>query len=156
MKAKFLIPAAIALVLLLTASAQQKAAAPAKPAAGVEQALKDIETKWAAAMVKSDTAAIDSFVADAWVFTNSEAQVFTKAQFMADLKSGAYKIQSAAAEDLKIQVHGNAAVVTGRWTSKGTYKGKDISGSERFTDTFVNEGGKWRCIATQETTIPKK
>jgi len=156
MKLKFLTTAVIALALLLAASAQQKAAP--KPAAGggAEQALKDIETKWATAMTKGDAAALDSFIAEDWVFTDSDAMVRTKAQFLADVKSGAYKMQSAAAEDLKVQVHGNAGVVTGRWASKGTYKGKDISGSERFTDTFVNEGGKWHCIATHESRIAAK
>jgi len=46
--------------------------------------------------------------------------------------------------------------VTGRFTQKGTYKGKDISGTGRFTDTFVKRNGKWRCVATQGTMISQK
>jgi hypothetical protein len=47
-----------------------------------------------------------------------------------------------------------AAAVTGRWTSKETFKGKDISGQSRWTDTFIKRDGRWLCVATHNSRIP--
>ena len=55
---------------------------------------------------------------------------------------------------MKVRVFGNAAVVTGRTTIKGgKYKGKDISGQYRFTDTWVKRNGHWLCVASANTRV---
>ena len=36
------------------------------------------------------------------------------------------------------------------------YKGKDISGQYRFTDTWIKKAGRWQCVATAGTKITKK
>jgi ketosteroid isomerase-like protein len=56
-------------------------------------------------------------------------------------------------DDMKVQFHGNTAIVTYQATDKGTYKGKDISGKNRWTDVFVKKGGDWQIVATQGTPI---
>ena len=52
--------------------------------------------------------------------------------------------------DLKVMVHGDAAVVTGSWNGKGTDgDGKAIDAKERWADTWVKtSNGKWQCIAS--------
>src|SRR5205085_9800886 len=56
----------------------------AKPASGknTEQALKDIEDKWAAASLKSDADTIGSIVADDWTATSAAGKVQTKAEML--------------------------------------------------------------------------
>ena len=51
---------------------------------------------------------------------------------------------------MKVQVHGDSAVVTGVWTGKGTDgTGKAFDGKERFADTWVKmPDGKWQCVAS--------
>jgi hypothetical protein len=44
-------------------------------------------------------------------------------------------------------------VAAGNSTIKGTYKGQDISGKYRFTDTWVKRNGKWQGAASQSTKI---
>jgi len=36
---------------------------------------------------------------------------------------------------------------------KGTYKGQDLSGKYRFTDTWVKRNGKWDVVASQYTKV---
>jgi ketosteroid isomerase-like protein len=52
-----------------------------------------------------------------------------------------------------VRVFGDAAVVTGRITIKGTYKGQSIDGSYRYTDVFARKGGQWLCVASQSTML---
>ena len=59
-------------------------------------------------------------------------------------------------DDMKARVYGDAAVVTGRNTSKETLKGKDISGLYRWTDTWIKEAGRWQCVATHASMIVQK
>jgi hypothetical protein len=36
---------------------------------------------------------------------------------------------------------------------KGNYKGQDISGKYRFTDTWVKRNGKWQVAASHSTKV---
>ena len=129
------------------------AAAAGQSKGGDEAALKAIEAKWDAATLKGDATALGSIIADTYIQTTSEGKVRGRAETLAQLKSGEIKYQSAMADDLKIQVFGDAAVVNGRWRGKYVEKGKQMDVTERFTDTFIRQNGQWRCVATHSTTI---
>ena len=53
----------------------------------------------------------------------------------------------------ELRIFGEAAVVIYTTTDKGQYKGKDIAGRYRWTDTFVRRGGKWQVVAGQARAI---
>ena len=76
-----------------------------------------------------------------------------RAQFLADLGSGAYKFESLVMRDVSMRVFGDVAIVTMIGDMKGTYKGTDISSSSRGTDFFVKRDGRWQAVSTQNTTI---
>ncbi len=93
-------------------------------------------------------AAIDRIVAPDYTLIGPSGEVVSRAQALADLKSGADKYASLTMADVKVRVFGNAAVVTGRATVKEQYKGKDVSGQLRYTDVFVKRNGRWQAVAT--------
>ena len=129
------------------ATAQQKSAG------GDEAALRAIEEKWDAASLKGDTATLGAIYADTFITTDTDGKVRTKAETLARVKSGAVKYQNAKADDLKISVYGNAAVVNGRWKGKFVENGKTQESTERFTDFFIRQNGQWRCVASQSSVI---
>ena len=136
------------LIVCAGAIAQQKPAV-----GGDEAALKAIEEKWDAANLKGDAAALGAIFADTFISTSSEGKVRTKAEMLAQLKSGEMKYQTSKVDDMKVFVYGDAAVVNGRWKAKFVEKGKTVDATERFTDTYVRQGGQWRCVASQGSTI---
>jgi ketosteroid isomerase-like protein len=148
--------ATIVLVLAVScqAFAQAKTAAPAK-SASVEQVLIKLENDWNNAMVKRDVAALSRIVADDWTDIEPEG-ISNKAQTLASLKSGEQVWTSAVADEMKVRVYGDAAVVLGRNTVKAQYKGKDVSGQYRFTDTWIKKDGRWQCVATAAVKIAQK
>ena len=87
------------------------------------------------------------------ISTDPGGRVTDKAQDKKDLSSGDLKFQSLEVSDVHVRVFGNTAVATGTSTVKGTYKGQDLSGMYRFTDTWVERGGKWQAAASQATKI---
>jgi len=121
----------------------------------VEQALMQIEQELTDLLIKGDPSASERYLADNFVFTAPDGTLSTKAQGIADMKSGALKIESSKIEDMKVVVHGDTAVVTYKTTDKGTYKGRDISGQYRWTDVFVKQNGKWQLVSGQGTPIQK-
>lgn len=140
-------------VLLLAgmAMAQTKAAA----GEDVVAAIKAQEDRWTQASLKGDAAALAAVLADGFVSTSNAGVVRTKAEQTAALKTGKVKFTSGRIDDLKVAVYGNAAVATGRWQGTGTEDGKPFNETERFTDTWIKQGGQWLCVASQGTLIKK-
>lgn len=120
---------------------------------GDEATLKALELKWDAANLKGDSSALGAVLSDTFVSTTSEGKVRSKAEVLAELKSGEIKYQTSKVDDMKVSLYGNAAVVTGKWTGKFVQKGKSIETTERFTDTYVKQNGQWRCVASQGSAI---
>lgn len=119
----------------------------------VERAVIQMEREWADAMMKGDMATLDRIVASDWTLVNPMGQTQTRAAAMADLRSGDLKFESTTAQDLKVRVFGDTAVVTGMTNDKGTYKGQDISGQYQFTDVFVKRDGRWQAVSTHVTKV---
>ena len=117
-----------------------------------EQAIAKLEQDWAAAMVKGDLTAFEPNLAKEWTLSE-DGQVTTRVQSMAALKSGAYKVESAALRDLRVFVVGDAAVATMLVDTKGTFMGKPVPPRLRSTDFFVKRDGRWQAVSTQNTTV---
>lgn len=123
-----------------------------------EQILIKIEHDVLAALLKKDAAGFGKFLAEDAVFTAPDGMLQTKAQLVADIKSGALSLESSDVSDMKVHLHGDAAAVTYASVDKGKYKTQDIGGRYRWTDFFVRRAGTWQLVAAQGTPIqePKK
>jgi len=146
-----------AIVVVLGVAASSTVFGQAKPKGSqVEQALIKLENDWNDASVKRDLVVLGRILADDYVFTDTDGVIWTKAQGLEMLKSGEDVVTSAVATDMKVRVYGSAAVVTGRNTVKEQVKGKDISGTYAYTDTWVNRSGSWVCVATHSSRLAHK
>jgi ketosteroid isomerase-like protein len=144
------------MVLLMLAFAALPFAVAAEKGAGDEQTIRKIEDDWAVALVKADTATSDRITTEDWTVVTPDGAVQTRAEFNAELRSGAVKFDSFHLDDLKVRIHGDTAIVTGLDTEKSFYKGEDNSGQYRFTDVFVKQAGQWRAVASHVTKVTKK
>jgi ketosteroid isomerase-like protein len=143
---KSLVTAGLLVAMLLPVFGVARADTPS-----VEQSLMQMERDWTQAGLKKDAAALDKIIADDWVAISYDGKSYTKAEVMADLKSGASATQSIELGPMKVRVFGDTAIVTGSDTEKSTYKGKDTSGKYVWTDVFVKRKGHWQAAASQST-----
>jgi ketosteroid isomerase-like protein len=144
----------VVLVLAVATLAQQAKQFTFTKNVSAEQELIKLENGWNDAVVKHDWAFLDQILADDWIWTDGDGNVWTKAQSLASLKSGEDVYTAAMADEIKVRVYGDAAVTTGRNTFKEQYKGKDISGQSRWTDTWAKDYlGRWRCVAGHSSRI---
>ena len=122
----------------------------------VQEELKKLENDRAQAVLKGDTAALDRMTADDYTVINISGQLLTKAQVFEAIKSGDLKYDQLENNDIQVRVYGDTAVLTGRTTQKGQFKGKDISGQTRFTRVYLKQHGKWQAVAFQATRIAEQ
>lgn len=151
---RFVIAVTVGVLFFAVIAWAQKAAEP--KVGSVEQELIKLENGWNDATVKRDMAFLEKILAEDITDTDSEGTVWTKAQDLQNVKSGDFVLTSAVADSLKVRVYGGAAVVTGRNTIQGKFKGKDISGPYQFTDTWAKRAGRWQCVATHGSKIVQK
>ena len=124
----------------------------------VSTMLKDNETRWTAAIAKHDTATIESMVAADFIGVNSKGKVQNRRAMLAEVKSNKDTYTSTKAEKLDVHMYGaGVAVVVGTANEKGTGKdGKAFDRTYRFTDTWMDRGGNWQCIASQATLVAQR
>jgi hypothetical protein len=147
-----LLAVALLAALAFAQTKGQKPKAPA-PSQGTEQELINLENELTNAYLHGDTAALERIEAPGFVYTDSEGNVSGKVQDIAEVKSGAYKLQSFTPENMKVHMFGDTAVVTGHGAQKGTSNGKDVTGTYAYTDTFIKRGGRWQLAASQYTKL---
>jgi hypothetical protein len=137
-----------------TAFSHQPAAEPGSQAGNDEQVITQIELDWEQALLKADVATLDRIMAPE--FKAGDANAFTsKADILADLKSGDYKCESMVLEDFKVVIFGDTAVTYVLETEKSNYKGMDSSGQYRGIDVYVKRNGQWRAVAAQFAKVAK-
>ena len=119
-----------------------------------EKAVTQIEKENSAALMKGDAAKLETLMADSFYAVLPDGTTQNRAQFLADVKSGALKLETNELTEMKVQAgDADMAVVTYRSKDKGTYKGDDISGEYRWTDVLAKRDGKWLFILSHGTRI---
>jgi len=114
-----------------------------------------LERLWNEAQVSRDSAALDALVADRFVNTEWDGAVSDKQHFLTDIKDPLFKPSLMNIQDVKMNFFGNTAVVTGTYHTAGTYQGKAYDHVGRFTDTWVQDGERWQCVASHTSLIRK-
>jgi ketosteroid isomerase-like protein len=107
-----------------------------------------------AAMVKGDVAALDGLLADDLVYTHASGKVDSKASFLDDIKAGLLRYKVIRPEEPKLRVYGDTAVATGLAAVEVNNHGQELNMKLRYTDVWVNRGGKWQMVAWQATRLP--
>jgi ketosteroid isomerase-like protein len=120
--------------------------------------IKELESRWEAALLTHDTSMIEKIVADDFIGTSSSGKTGDKATLLADAKRDTNTYSTAVSSDMVVRVYApNVAVVTGIAKETGKTKaGKAFSNAYRFTDTWVERNGEWQCVAAHAMTLPKK
>ena len=140
------------LILLVLAGPIHAADPKAESAAEIKQ-ITALEEAWVSAAQKSKADAIGEMLADDFTMTTPSGHLSPKDEFVSQFRDGIVVIETAKLEEIEVRVYGNAAVATGMLTIKGHAQDQDLSGSYRFTDTFVKRDGKWMKVAAQFTGI---
>ncbi|MFL5607339.1 MAG: nuclear transport factor 2 family protein [Gemmatimonadaceae bacterium] len=138
-----------------TTGAQAPTAARTSSPAAAERELYRVEDAWARAVVRRDANALGRLIAPRWVYSDESGLMDRKAGIAAFV-SGTDTVTEASNADMRANVYGNAAVVTGILRMKGRGPGGPFDRRYRYTDTWVRMNGRWQAVASQDYLMPEK
>jgi len=133
---------------------QAQVTPPVPQPAEVAQELKLLERKWGAALVSGDAKILGEILDDTYMDTDESGNQRDKSSVLASAKAGDLKLTSLQLSGMKIHSFVYAAVVTGRQTQSGTFKGQKLPHVVVFTDTFAIIDGKWKVVASHRSAVP--
>ena len=142
----------ISLVALPLALTQTPSSADNKTA---EQEVRAAIEQYRTALMKRDTAALERIWADDYTFINASGTVLTKAERLANAKSGATNLGTIESDpNMKIRVYGgDVAIAVSRVTIKGQYSGKATSGQFQSSIVFAKTPSGWQLVCNQITPV---
>lgn len=128
-----------------------------RPTSDAKQELLDLMNAWGKALVESDVGTMDRLLAYELIGTDPTGALWDKSKYLDHVKRNAFHTESFELRDTRIQVYGDAAVVTGEsWdtVSKGSpYVVERGYVAERKTRTWIRRHGTWQCVAFQTMVI---
>ncbi len=119
----------------------------------MEQTVMQMEREWSNAIIKKDIAGLKRIIADDFAGVESSGRVVNKAQTISEIESGSDDVQSETAEDLKVRVYGDTAIVTGRLLVNGEKNEAGYNLKLLFTKVWAKRDGQWQVVNYQATQI---
>jgi ketosteroid isomerase-like protein len=121
-----------------------------------EQALRKIQHEWAEARIKGDSSYTQRLETDDCTIVWPDGRIVGK---RADLQSmtGDIVFSEFKIDDLRIRLYGDTGIIVGEGTISAQKGKQDLFGGKFvWTDTFVNQGGQWKVVASQITPVLEK
>jgi len=120
-----------------------------------EQEVRAAIEQYRTALMKRDTAALERIWAGDYTFINASGTVLTKAERLANAKSGATNLGTIESDpNMKIRVYGgDVAIAVSRVTIKGQYSGKATSGQFQSSIVFAKTPSGWQLVCNQITPV---
>jgi len=121
---------ALILCICLALGAAQRSVAQEDDAAKV----RALEMKWTDSYRQHKIDILASLLAEDFVITVEDGTTFSKTGYITHSADSSVQVLVAELSDLKVHLHGNAAVVTGSYHEKGISNGKPYEYHDRLTD----------------------
>jgi hypothetical protein len=106
------------------------------------------------ATIGQDYAALDRALGDDLTYGHSTGQVQSKAEFIADLRSGIRRYQAATVVAIAARSYGCAGVVNGTTNLEVESQGHALAFTLRYTATYARRHGSWVLVAYQSARVP--
>jgi len=123
--------------------------ASADPSADIKKIMGDL----AAALAKNDADGVAKFYADDYHLVTPQGIVQTKAERIADMKSGKSKFESFEYNDIAVRTYGDSAVAIATVKAKGTLSGQPAAPETRATLVFYKTKDGWKVVSGQATPV---
>lgn len=112
------------------------------------------EDRYTDGSLRKNRAELGDVLASTFIDTNAQGVTRDKPQEVAAIMHAA-PLDSLTVQNRKIQINGDAAVVTGQFTAGGKADGKPFVYVGRFTDVWSRQSGKWMCVAAPSSPVTR-
>jgi ketosteroid isomerase-like protein len=113
------------------------------------------DSAWNALRLRGDARGLEPLLASTWLLTHSDGRTQDKRDYLDELSRGSRggRVNTAITNaDVRVQVYGDAAVITGASVQSGIgADGQPFSGRFRFTRVWVRQEGHWVMVASHSS-----
>jgi ketosteroid isomerase-like protein len=117
--------------------------------------VRGLEMKWTDSYKQRKIDILASLLSDDFVITVEDGATYSKSGYITHTADTSVQVKLAELSDLKVHLHGNAAVVTGAYHEKGISNGQPYEYHDRLTDVWMKRDGNWQVIASHYS-VPTK
>jgi ketosteroid isomerase-like protein len=118
-----------------------------------EDEIRQIEIEWGEAFERRDIPTLDRLMSDEYILTDPLGNVRNKSESLAAIQTNDVHFESTKSDNVNVMINGDTAVVTGRSTFRGRYKGWSMSGQYQYTDVLVKRRGVWTAVSSHITAL---
>ena len=118
-----------------------------------EDDIRRIESEWGDAFEQRDFAALNRIMADEYILTDPLGNVRGKEESLKAIASNEVFFESTKSANVNVRINGDTAVITGRSTFKGRYRGWSMAGQYQYTDVLVKRQGSWQAMSSHITAL---
>jgi len=146
-----LLSLAVLVILPARVSAQRPATASSAEVADLRETIRRYDD----ALRRADVKALGQFFATEYTFVNARGERLSRADRLANLRTGRTAVDSVAhaPQEEQIRPYGNVVVYTTLLTLGGQYSGRAQRGRFRALVVWVRRDGRWQQVASQLTPV---
>ena len=120
----------------------------------VRHEIDQLEDTWRNAILKGNTAAMDSLLADDYMAISASGTLQSKEETLANLRSGRVHFTTLDISDRKVRFYGTTALVTSVAIVAGSTPDGEIAGNFRYTRVYVrNPQGVWKVVSFEASRM---
>lgn len=119
----------------------------------VASQIKQLETDLAQAVVGRDYEVLRRIEAPNYVYTDSDAKVSTREEFIRSYQAGTSRVKSLRFDEMVVNVYRDAAVVRGLVIVDREDEGVVVSRVSRYTRFYVRFTDGWRAVAGHSSKL---
>ena len=120
----------------------------------VEAQVEQTAKAWMEAAGRRDRSALEQFLADEFTMVTNRGSLIDKGQWLENmLERVGRDFTPPAFLDVRVQVYGEAAVMTSRSILQATFDGKDWSGELYLTDVWLRRDGRWQLVRRHASNL---
>ena len=124
---------------------------------GAAEAILQIERDIMAAIKGKDATALEPMLADEFVYRTHFGAEADKAEFLKSIASFPRKILSLRGEELRVDIFGDTAMLTGVQLAEARApEGETEESAVAFTDLFVRRDGSWLMVLAYGVELPSE
>ena len=113
----------------------------------------EAERRWVQAHRELDLVSIESMLSEDYVQIRADGSVIGKLEAIESYRSGKRRWDHVDSDQYRVSVHGDVAILVGRWIGRGEDKGARFDYTARFMAVYAKRDGIWQLVADQSTPL---
>jgi hypothetical protein len=118
-----------------------------------EKAVLEVEKQRFDAQITKNYAVLEKVLGDDLIYNHSNGNQDSKQSYIQSIKDGKQSYDAIEAQEQKVRLYANTAVVNGICQIKATNNGQTINTRLRYMDVYVKKGSQWQLVAWQSLRL---